>query len=81
MRSDFRPVMGEVDYTITPDEYSMPIEEYLNKNFGAGSWVHDSVDDKFVVWDEDYDGPGLGYIVVDRELNHQSATVRPGLLN
>lgn len=81
MRSEFHPVMGEFECTITPEEHSMPIEQYLDKNFGAGSWVHDSYDDRFIVWDEDYDGPGTSYIVIDRELRHQSATVRPSLLN
>ena len=81
MRADYRPVTGEVEYTITPGERSMPIEEFMDRNFGTGTWVHDTIDDKFVVMNPYHDGPRHSYIVVDRRLNHHSATVMPNRLN
>jgi hypothetical protein len=81
MRADHRPVTGEVEYTITPNEYSMTIEEFMDRNFGTGAWVHDEFDDKFIAVNEYHEGPGQSYIVVDRKRRQHSATLRPSLLN
>jgi hypothetical protein len=70
-----------VDFTVSPDDYAMPVEMYLNKAFGPGTWVHDPFDDKFIVYDYTHAGPGRGFIVVDRQLRRHSAVITSTRLN
>ena len=75
------PVLGEVEHTIGPDDYAMPVEMFLNKTFGPGIWVHDPYDDKFIVFDYMHTGPGRGFIVVDRSLRRHAAIITSNRLN
>lgn len=81
MTANCGPVLGDVDYTISPDDYSMPVEDFLNKNFGVGTWVLDPVDDKYVVFDVGHTGPGRSYIVIDRGLRRHSAMIPASRIN
>ena len=75
------PVVRDVEYTVGPDDYAMPIEMFLNKTFGHGTWVHDPYDDKFIVYDYTHTGPGRGFVVVGRDLRRHSAVITSARLN
>jgi hypothetical protein len=75
------PVLGEVEHTIGPDDYAMPVEMFLDKSFGVGMWVYDPYDGKFIVWDVGHTGAGRAYLVVDRELRRHSALVTANRIN
>lgn len=75
------PVVRDVEYTVGPDDYAMPIEMFLDKSFGSGMWVHDPYDDKFIVFDALHSGPGRSYIVVDRDLRRHSAVLTSSRIN
>jgi hypothetical protein len=53
--------------------YGQEIEDYLDLNFGAGTWVRDPYEDKYVVWTGSADG--LSYVVIDRELRRFPVTI------
>jgi hypothetical protein len=67
----------------TDDDYfsALSPEEYLNLNFGPGSWVRDPYDDKFIVRDYRYSGPGVAYIVVDRALRRAPTVIAASRIN
>lgn len=76
-----KPMMTESEDVIGPDDYSLPIEDYLNRNFGEGAWVRDPYDDKFIVLDYRHSGSGLGYIVIDRDFRRHTATIPASRVN
>lgn len=81
MNLDCKPTMTEAEDLPGPDDYALPIEQYLDRNFGAGSWVRDPYDDKFVVWNAEHSGSGLGYIVIDRDFRRHFATIPASRVN
>lgn len=63
------------------DDYHLPVEEYLNRNYGVGTWVRDPVDGRFVVCDIYHRGPGRNYILIDRDLQRYTSLVPAHRLN
>lgn len=66
--------MGAGDYSITP-------EEFLDRNFGPGTWVRDPFDDVFIVFDAFHSGPGRSYTIIDRSLRRQSTVIPANMVN
>jgi hypothetical protein len=75
------PMPGACGEVTMPDDYSIPPEEFLDRNFGRGSWVRDPYDDCFIVWDVCHRGPGRSYFVIDRDLKRQVTTIPASKLN
>jgi hypothetical protein len=75
------PVPGACDEVMAPDDYSMPPEEFLDRNFGRGTWVRDPYDDCYVVWDGLHRGPGRAYFVIDRSLRRTATVIPSNRLN
>jgi hypothetical protein len=73
--------LNDADYENGTDDYCLPIEEYLDRNFGNGTWVLDPYNDKFVVWDTSHQGPEKSYIVIDRDYRRFTATVPATCVN
>jgi hypothetical protein len=63
------------------DDYHLPVEDYLNRNYGVGTWVRDPIDGRFVVWDIYHSGPGRNFILIDRDLQRWSSLVPAHRLN
>ena len=53
------------------DDYHLPPERYLNRTFGRGAWRYDPYTGYYIVPDDEYTGPGRGFIILDRQLNSQ----------
>ena len=58
------------------DDYSLPPEEYLNRNFGRGSWTYDPCAAVWIVVDDQHAGPGRGFLIVDQELRRSEMRVQ-----
>ena len=58
-----------------PTYYGQEIEDYLDLNFGVGTWVRDPFEDKYVVWTGSALAGGLNYVVIDRELRRFPVTI------
>lgn len=71
---DCHDEMIDADCSLTP-------EEFLDRNFGVGTWVRDRIDDLFIVVDSSYRGSGKGYILIDRDLRRRSANIPFNLVN
>jgi hypothetical protein len=52
------------------DDYALPPERYLNKNFGRGTWKYDPYTSCWIVVDEEHRGPGRGYLIIDHNMKH-----------
>ena len=61
--------------------HSLSPEEFLDRNFGPGSWVRDPFDDLFIVIDFEHRGPGRGYILIDRQLRRRTTSIPSNLVN
>ena len=60
---------------------SMSPEEFLNRNFGPGTWARDPIDDIYIVADYNHRGPGRAYILIDRDLRRRPAVIPSNLVN
>ena len=49
------------------DDYTLPVEEYLDRTYGIGTWKLDPYAGQYVVCDASYRGPGRGYVIVSRD--------------
>jgi hypothetical protein len=56
------------EYMRKLDDYRLSTEEFLDRNYGPGTWAHDPYTDDYYVFDCTYTGPGRGYYVLDRKL-------------
>ena len=74
-------VYGEDDHGVDLDDYHLPVEEYLNRNYGVGTWVRDPIDGRFVVCDVHHRGPGRSYILIDRDLQRWASLVPAHRMN
>lgn len=77
----YEPMCNDIDIAEGPDNYSLPIEEFLDRNFGRGTWVLDAYNDKFVVCDMSRRGPEKAYIIIDRDFRRFTATVPATCIN
>jgi hypothetical protein len=57
-----------IDYLNRLDNYRLSNEEFLDRNFGPGTWTHDPFTNDYYVFDSTYTGPGRGYLVLDQDL-------------
>lgn len=46
------------------EDYILPVEEYLDRTYGIGTWKLDTYAGQYVVCDTSYRGPGRGYVIV-----------------
>ena len=81
MKQNVEVAYGKDDARPELDDYHLPVEEYLNRNYGRGSWVRDPIDGRFVVCDVHHRGPGRNYILIDRDLQRWSSLVPAHRLN
>jgi hypothetical protein len=85
MKSYACPIVGTVDDVLKvngpkPSEfYGMEVEEYLNLNFGRGTWVRDHAEDVYIVFVEEKGD--LKYIVIDRDFRRYPVTIERSRLN
>ena len=63
------------------DDASLSPEEYMNKQFGRGAWAYDPADDLFIVPDPDYEGPGRGFLLIDRARRRKTAKIPTNFIN
>ena len=69
------PSIPEAKPDAPSDFYGVGIERYLDLNFGAGLWVRDPFEDRYVVfYGQDEDG-STQYLIIDRELRRYPVTV------
>jgi hypothetical protein len=54
------------------DDYVLPIEEYLARNYGAGSWKLDPYSNEYVVLDSSYTGSGRRFILFSPDCREYS---------
>jgi hypothetical protein len=79
MKPEAAPLPGSVEDILKineskPDDfYGMSAAEYLNLNFGAGSWVRDHVEDKYIVYVEE--NGARHYVVIDRQWRRYPVTI------
>ena len=57
------------------EDYSLPPEQYLNKQFGRGNWRFDPLCNCFIAPNEAHRGPGKGFVIVERDLRSTPVTV------
>lgn len=81
MKTETNSATVETLETLDEEYYSIPPEEFLDRNFGPGTWVRDPFDDVFIVFDAFHRGPGRSYTVIDRSLRRQNTTVPANMLN
>jgi hypothetical protein len=60
-----KPMPNVHDILDRIEDYSLSPEQYLNKRFGRGTWRFDSYANCYVVVDEDHQGPGRGFVIID----------------
>jgi hypothetical protein len=63
------------EYLRMLNKYRLSTEEYLDRNYGPGTWTHDPYTDDYYVHDDSYRGPGRRFLVLDRELRCTPITV------
>jgi|1186.fasta_scaffold211849_2 hypothetical protein len=63
-------LLGLPDQIIARQDRSMKMEQWMDHNYPG--WVWDNSCDRFIAIDPDHAGPGVGYLVLDR--NHRGAT-------
>ena len=81
MTRNVEPVIFEDDHHHDLDDYHLPVEQYLNRNYGRGSWVRDPIDGRYVVCDIYHTGPGRNYILIDKDLQKWASLVPAHRLN
>ena len=59
------------------DDYHLPPERYLNKNYGRGRWRYDPYTQVYIVPDDLHTGPGRGYLIVSPNLHTQEWVLPP----
>jgi hypothetical protein len=74
-------VVGSVDDIIPEDDTHLTTEQYMDREFGRGWWVRDTWCDRFIVQDLDHVGPGVGYLVFDRQRRCATTVVLPHQIN
>lgn len=75
MRGDAKQVFGALEVLNRLDDYSLPAEEYMDRNFGRGRWVRDPFCEDFYVPDGRRSLRSRSYLVLDRELRRQDVVV------
>jgi hypothetical protein len=74
-------VVGKPEDMIPEEDIPFSTEQYMDREFGRGHWVRDSWCDKFIVQDLDHAGPGIGYLVFDRQRRCATTVVLPHQIN
>lgn len=62
-------------------DIAMSAEDWMDREFGRGAWVRDRSCDRFITLDPDHCGPGVGYLVIDRQLRRLVSVVYPYQVN
>lgn len=81
MKTELSATMGDGPEKMGQEDYSITAEEFLDRNFGPGTWVRDPFDDVFIVFDAFHPGPGRSYTVIDRSLRRQSTVIPANMVN
>jgi|1186.fasta_scaffold510472_2 hypothetical protein len=68
--------MADMDMSDTDDMGVSP-EAWMDVEFGPGCWVRDSSCDRFITIDPEHNGPGVAYLVLDRQLRRSTTVVLP----
>jgi hypothetical protein len=63
------------------DDYVLPIEEYLARNYGAGSWKLDPYSNEYVVPDSSYTGPGRRFLLFSPDCREYSLVLPASQIN
>jgi hypothetical protein len=63
------------------DDYVLPIEEYLARNYGTGSWKLDPYSNEYVVPDTSYEGPGCRYLLFSPDCREYSLVLPATQIN
>jgi hypothetical protein len=66
-RTNASQVSKMLDVLSMVDDYTLPVEEYLDRTYGIGTWKLDPYAGQYVVCDTSYRGPGRGYVIVSRD--------------
>ena len=75
MRGDAKQVFGALEVLNRLDDYSLPAEEYMNRNFGRGGWVRDPYTEDFIIPNGRRSVRSRDYLVLDRDLRRQEVVV------
>ena len=81
MKTEANAAMADKSETMDSDYFSIEPEEFLDRNFGPGTWVRDPFDDVYLVFDFFHKGPGKAYTVIDRDLRRQSTVIPANMVN
>jgi hypothetical protein len=76
-RSKHSPLPGAPEDIIPNDDITMSADEFMDMEFGPGTWVRDTWHDVYVTYDPHHTGPGIGYLVVDRQRRRSTTVVYP----
>jgi hypothetical protein len=66
-RNNVSQVPKVLDALSRVDDYTLPVEEYLDRTYGIGTWKLDPYAGQYVVCDTSYRGLGRGYVIVSRD--------------
>jgi hypothetical protein len=77
MKYATKPVHDVKDILDRIDDYHLPPEKFLNKNYGRGTWCYDAYSGYYIVADDLHTGPGRGFIVVNGKDLHSKEWVLP----
>jgi hypothetical protein len=75
MRGDAKPVFGALEVLNRLDDYSLPAEEYMDRNFGRGGWVRDPYTENFFIPEGRRSVRSRAYLILDRHLRRQEVVV------
>lgn len=70
-----KPVFGALDILSRLDDYSLPAEEYMDRNFGYGGWVRDPFTEDFIIPEGRRTVRSRAYLIMDRDLRRQEVVV------
>lgn len=80
-KSKCAPVLGAPDDIMPRDDLHLTAEQWMDLEFGPGTWVRDTWCDRFITYDWSYDGPGIAYLVLDRDRRRATTIVLPHQVN
>lgn len=80
-RDNASQVSKVLDVLNRVDDYTLPVEEYLDRTYGRGTWKLDKYAGQYVVCDTSYRGPGRSYIIVDRDTREYQVLLHEQQIN
>jgi hypothetical protein len=58
------------------DDTRLTLEQYMDRQFGPSNWARDPWEDVCITYDIHHPGPGIAYLIVDRQRRQFTKVLR-----